>query len=164
MDVIFYVVPGLIMAVAVFMAYRVVRRWLQIRGAWNSGLTAEGRCLRVYATVGGGHGDTSVRTALRHVYEFITRDGRVIRFEEEGGPGTIVEGDYVTVHYTDGRQVVATAQPPSRVKHAVATFGILAFLGVVVLFCAGFVVTYIQVFGPYSDFLFSGGSGTSMTP
>jgi hypothetical protein len=164
MDVIFYVVPGLIMAVAVFMAYRVVRRWLQIRGAWNSGLTAEGRCLRAYATVGGGHGDTSVRTALHHVYEFITRDGRVIRFEEEGGPGTIVEGDYVTVYYADGRQVVATAQPPSRAKHAAATFGILAFLGVVVVFCAGFVVTYIQIFAPYSDFLFSVDSGTSVAP
>ncbi|MEU0249710.1 hypothetical protein ABZ192_36435 [Streptomyces sp. NPDC006235] len=164
MDVIFYVVPGLIMAVAVFMAYRVVRRWLQIRGAWNSGLTAEGRCLRAYATVGGGHGHTAVSTALHHVYEFITRDGRVIRFEEEGGPGTIVEGDYVTVYYSDGRQVVATAQPPSRAKHTVATFGILTFLGVIVVFCAGFVVTYVQIFGPYGDFLFSGGSGTSLTP
>jgi hypothetical protein len=164
MDVIFYVVPGLIMAVAVFMAYRVVRRWFQIRGAWNSGLTAEGRCLRVYTTVGGGHGDTAVRTALRHVYEFITRDGRVIRFEEEGGPGTIVEGDYVTVYYADRGQVVATAQPPSRTKHAVAAFGILAFLGVVVVFCAGFIVTYVQVFAPYGDFLFSGGSGTSPAP
>ncbi|MEU0388592.1 hypothetical protein [Streptomyces chartreusis] len=165
MDVVFYVVPGLIMAVAIFMAYRVVRRWLQIRGAWNSGLTAEGRCLRAYATVSGGHGDSSVRTALHHVYEFITRDGRVIRFEEEGGPGTIVEGDYVTVYYTDGRQVVATAQAPSRVRQAMTAVGMLAFLGVVVVFCAGFVAAYSQIIGPYGDLVFSvDDSGTSVVP
>ncbi|MET9814105.1 hypothetical protein [Streptomyces sp. NPDC006355] len=164
MHVIFYVVPGLIMALAVFMAYRVLRRWLQIRGAWNSGLTAEARCLRTFTTVSGGHGDTSVRTALHHVYEFITHDGRVIRFEEDGGPATTVEGDYVMVHYTDGHQVVATAQPPSPVRQAMTTVGILAFLGVVVVFCAGFVAVYSQTFGPYGDFVFSVDSETSVTP
>ncbi|MFC9679315.1 hypothetical protein [Streptomyces sp. NPDC056948] len=164
MDVIFYVAPGLIMALALFMAYRVVRRWLQIRGAWNSGLTAEGRCLRAYTTVSGGHGDTSVRTTLRHVYEFIALDGRVIRFEEDGGPGTTLDGDYVTVYYTAGRQVVATAQAPSRAKHAMAVVGILAFLGVVVVFCAGFVVTYAQIFAPYSDFVFGGSGDATVMP
>ncbi|MFF5983561.1 hypothetical protein ACFY78_32440 [Streptomyces olindensis] len=164
MHLIFYVVPGLIMALAVFMAYRVLRRWLQIRGAWNSGLTAEARCLRAFTMVSGGHGDTSVRTTLHHIYEFITHDGRVIRFEEDGGPATTVEGDYVTVHYTDGRQVVATAQPPSRVRQAMTTVGILAFLGVVVVFCAGFVTAYSQTFGPYGDFVFSVDSETSVTP
>ncbi|MFD5127205.1 hypothetical protein [Streptomyces olindensis] len=164
MHLIFYVVPGLITALAVFMAYRVVRRWLQIRGAWNSGLTAEARCLRAFTAVSGGHGDTSVRTTLHHVYEFIAHDGRVIRFEEEGGPATTVEGDYVTVHYTDGRQVVATAQPPSRVRQAMTTVGILAFLGVVVVFCAGFVTAYGQTFGPYGDSVFSVDSGTSVAP
>ncbi|MFD5234171.1 hypothetical protein ACFWJ5_37775 [Streptomyces qaidamensis] len=164
MDVIFYVVPGLIMTLAAFMAYRVVRRWLQIRGAWNSGLTAEGRCLRTCTTVGGGHGDTSARTTLHHVYEFIAHDGRVIRFEEDGGPATTVEGDYVTVYYTDGRQVVATAQAPSRAKQAVGAIGILAFLGVVVVFCAGFVAAYGQTFGEDGDVVFSVDSGTSVTP
>jgi hypothetical protein len=164
MDVVFYVVPGLITAVAVFMAYRVVRRWLQIRGAWNSGLTAEGRCLRTYTTVGGGRGDTSVRTTLHHVYEFIAHDGRVIRFEEDGGRATTVEGDYVTVYYTDGRQVVATAQAPSRVRLAVGAVGILAFLGVIVVFCAGFTAVYGQVFGSYGDIVFSVDGGTSVAP
>ncbi|MFJ8590865.1 hypothetical protein [Streptomyces sp. NPDC093598] len=164
MDVIFYVVPGLIMARALFMAHRVVRRWLQIRGAWNSGLTAEGRCLRTFTTVSGGHGDTSVRTTLHHVYEFIAHDGRVIRFEEDGGPATTLEGDYVTVYYADGRQVVATAQAPSRAKQAVSAIGILAFLGVVVVFCAGFVAAYSQTFGSYGDFVFSVDSQTSVAP
>ncbi|MFJ7332692.1 hypothetical protein ACIQU3_30070 [Streptomyces sp. NPDC101110] len=164
MDVVFYVVPGLIMALALFMAGRVVRRWLQIRGAWNSGLTAEGRCLRTFTTVGGGHGGTAVRTTLHHVYEFIARDGRVIRFEEDGGPATTVEGDYVTVYYTDGRQVVATAQAPSRAKQAVSAVGMLAFLGVVVVFCAGFIAAYGQAFGEYGDVVFSVDSQTSVTP
>jgi hypothetical protein len=145
MDVVLYAVPGLIMAGAFFMAYRVLRRWLQMRGAWNSGLTAEARCLRAFTTTHGGGHDTSVHTTLHHVYEFITHDGRVIRFEEEDGPGTIIEGDYVTVHYTDGPQVVATAHAPSRGRHAAATIGILAFLGVIVVFCVGFMVTYAEM-------------------
>ncbi|KAB1142694.1 hypothetical protein F7R91_28280 [Streptomyces luteolifulvus] len=146
MDLLFYVVPSLMIAIAVFAAYRVVRRWLQIRGAWNSGLTAEGRCLRAYTTTHGGSNNSSVRTTLHHVYEFTARDGRAVRFEEEDGPGTIVEGDFVTVYYTEGREVVATALPPRRGKQAAATFGILAFLGVFVAFCIGFMIQYAVVF------------------
>ncbi|MFH0519644.1 hypothetical protein ACHBTE_21050 [Streptomyces sp. M41] len=145
MDVIFYVVPSLIMAVALFMAYRVVRRSLQLRSAWNSGLTAQGRCLRMYTTTHGGGHDSHVRTTLHHVYEFATHDGRLVRFEEEDGPGTTVEGDIVTVYYADGAEVVATAHRPSRGRQAVTSFGMLAFLGVVVVFCIGFIVTYAQV-------------------
>jgi hypothetical protein len=70
MEAMLYVVPVLIMAGAVFAAYRVGHRWLQIRSAWNSGLTAEARCLRAYTTVTGGRNNTSVRTTLHHVYEF----------------------------------------------------------------------------------------------
>lgn len=147
MDTMFYLVPGLIMAVTLFAAYRVVRRWLQIRSAWNSGLTAEARCLRAYTTVSGGQGDTSVRTTLHHVYEFTARDGRAVRFEEEGGPGTIVDGDFVTVYYKEGSEVVATAHAPRRVKQAAATFGTLVFLGVIVAFCVGFIVSYASAVG-----------------
>ncbi|MFI1563121.1 DUF3592 domain-containing protein [Streptomyces sp. NPDC020490] len=146
MDVLLYLVPGLIMGLALFMAYRVTRRWLQVRGAWNSGLTAEGRCLRTFTTTHGGGHDSSVRTTLHHVYEFTARDGRRIRFEEEGGPATRLEGDFVTVYYTDGPQVAATAHEPARAKQAAATFGILAFLGVVVVFCVVFMVTYTEAF------------------
>ncbi|MGW5661781.1 hypothetical protein ACWEWG_17015 [Streptomyces sp. NPDC003758] len=145
MDAMLYVVPVLIMAAAGFLGYRVVYRWLQIRSAWNSGLTAEGRCLKAYTTVHGGRNDTSVRTALHHVYEFTTRDGVGIRFEEEGGPGTTVEGDIVTVHYAEGRTgVVATARPPRRGRQAMATAGILGFLCGIVVFCVGF-MTMIAV-------------------
>lgn len=144
MDVFFYVIPGLIMTVALFMAYRVVRRSLQMHSAWNSGLTAQARCLRSYTTVSGGGGDTSVHTTQHHVYEFTARDGRLVRFEEEGGPGTTVEGDVVTVYYAEGARVVATAHAPGQVKQVAGALGMLVFLGVVVVFCVGFMVSYTE--------------------
>ncbi|MDO0914684.1 hypothetical protein QQM39_28795 [Streptomyces sp. DT2A-34] len=146
MDFFFYAVPGLILAVVLFGGYRVVRRSLQIRRAWNSGLTAEARCLRMFTTTHGGGNDTSVSTTLHHVYEFTARDGRLVRFEEEGGPATTIEGDIVTVHYAEGHEVVATAKSPGRAGLAASTIAILAFLGVIAVFCVGFMVTYSQVF------------------
>ena len=145
MDVLFYLFPALVIAGALFAAYRVLRRWLQIRSAWNSGLTAEARCLRVYTTTSGGGGETRVRTTLHHVYEFTTRDGQVVRFEEEDGPGTTVEGDIVTVHHSAGPEIVATAHAPGNARHAAAAFGTLALLGVVVVFCVGFMVTFAEM-------------------
>ncbi|MFF8671959.1 hypothetical protein [Streptomyces sp. NPDC015242] len=155
MDVILYVVPGLAMALAVWMACRAVRCWWRIRGAWGSGLTAEARCLGAYPAGRGG---------LHHVYEFITHDGRVITFEEGGGPGTTAEGDYVTVHYTAGRRIVATAQAPSRARRAMTAVGLLAFLGVVALFCAGFLAVYGEASGPYGDLVSGVDPGTSVAP
>ncbi|MEU5341294.1 hypothetical protein AB0H18_10745 [Streptomyces sp. NPDC020766] len=151
MNFMFYAVPGLIMAVAVFVAARVIRRSLELRRAWNSGLTAEARCLRTYTKTSGGSGDSSVHTTLHHVYEFTARDGRTIRFEEEGGPGTTVEGDIVVVHYAEGEMVKATAQAPGHVRNTASTAGILVFLAVVVVFCAGFMVTYTEAFGDDSS-------------
>lgn len=146
MDLMFYAVPGLIMAAALGLAYRVVYRSLQVRGAWNSGLTAEARCLRAFTTVSGGRGDTSVRTTMHHVYEFTTGDGRLVRFEEEDGPATVVEGDHITVHYAEGRRgVVATARRPAPARLAAGTLGILAFLAVVLIFCVGFMVTFARM-------------------
>ncbi|WP_369169619.1 DUF3592 domain-containing protein [Streptomyces sp. R28] len=145
MDLFFYALPSLMLALVLFGAYRVVRRSLQIRSAWNSGLTAEARCLRMFTTTHGGGRDTSVHTRLHHVYEFTARDGRVVRFEEEDGPATTVEGDFVTVHYAEGHEVVATAKAPGRAKLAASTVAILAFLGVVAVFCVGFIATYNQM-------------------
>ncbi|KMS66853.1 hypothetical protein ACM01_44840 [Streptomyces viridochromogenes] len=171
MDFLFYLVPSLILAVVLFGAFRVVRRSLQVRSAWNSGLTAEGRCLRMFTTTHGGSGDSSVSTTLHHVYEFTARDGRTVRFEEEDGPATVLEGDFVTVYYAEGADVVATAKTPRRGKLAASTVAALAFLGVVAVFCVGFMVTYSQM----SDgFGFDGGvddttdtvvvDGVTMTP
>ncbi|MDX2526708.1 DUF3592 domain-containing protein [Streptomyces europaeiscabiei] len=144
MDVFFYLIPVVMMTFIGFMAYRVLIRWLRIRSAWNSGLTAEARCLKAFTTVSEGMGEHSrVRTTIHHVYEFRTHDGQAIRFEEEDGPMTTVEGDFVTVYYTDGPHVVATAHAPGqRVKQAAAGLGLLAFLGVAFAFCVFFMVTF----------------------
>jgi hypothetical protein len=171
MDLLFYLVPSLILAVVLFGAYRVVRRSLQIRSAWSSGLTAEGRCLRMFTTTHGGSGDTSVSTRLHHVYEFTARDGRTVRFEEEDGPATILEGDFVTVYYAEGRDVVATAKAPRRARLAASTGAILAFLGVAAVFCVGFMVTYNQMSDGFGFGEDTGGTsdtivvdGVTMTP
>jgi hypothetical protein len=153
MDFVFYAVPGLIIAVAVLMAVTVVRRAWQVGQNWNSGLTAEARCLRTYTTTSGGGGDSAVHTTLHHVYEFTTRDGREIRFEEKNGPGTTLEGDIVTVHYTAEHPDRATAHAPARGRALAGTVGILVFLSVIVVFCVGFMVTYTEVFadGPFAS-------------
>ncbi len=172
MDFFFYAVPGLILAVVLFGAYRIVHRALRLRRAWNSGLTAEARCLRMFTTTHGGSGDSSVSTTLHHVYEFTARDGRVIRFEEEGGPATTLEGDFVTVHYAEGPEIVATAKAPSRAGLAAATIGFLAFFGVVAVFCVGFMVTYSHLSDAFDFGEGSGGDtvdtvvidGVTMTP
>jgi len=140
------------MAVALLMAAAVIRRSLRLRSNWNSGLTAEARCLRTYTTTSGGSGDSMVSTTLHHVYEFTTREGRAVRFEESNGPSTIVQGDIVTVHYTAGRPERATAHAPAPVKAMAGTIGILVFLSVIVVSCVGFMVTYTETFGADSPF------------
>lgn len=159
MDFMFYAGPTFIIAIAVLMAAFVIRRVLRMRRAWNSGLTAEARCLRTYTTTSGGSGDSSVHTTLHHVYEFVARDGRTVRFDEPHGPGTVIEGDYVTVFYSEGEQINATAHRPSPVRHGLALAGILGFLSVVVVFCVGFMVTYSQVFEPFGDAFFGTDDG-----
>ncbi|MBZ3901006.1 MULTISPECIES: DUF3592 domain-containing protein [Streptomyces] len=146
MDVFFYLIPLVMMAFIGFMAYRVLSSWLRIRRAWNSGLTAEARCLRAFTTVSTGMGDrSSVHTTIHHVYEFTTHDGRPVRFEEEDGPMTTVEGDFVTVHYTAGPDVVATAHGRDQgFKQGAAGVGILTLLGVAFAFCVFFMVTFHQ--------------------
>ncbi|NEC85714.1 DUF3592 domain-containing protein [Streptomyces sp. SID12501] len=163
MDVMFYGVPTLIIVMTVLMAAFVIRRVLRMRRAWNSGLTAEARCIRTYTTTSGGSGDSSVSTSLHHVYEFVARDGRTVRFEEPHGPGTVIEGDYVTVFYSEGERINATAHRPSPVRHGLALAGILGFLGVMVVFCVGFMVTYSQIFEPIGDMFFGDDSGYSST-
>ncbi|MFF1451663.1 DUF3592 domain-containing protein [Streptomyces sp. NPDC058274] len=145
MDAFFYVVPSLMIAMVLLAAARVVRRSLRLRSAWNSGLTAEARCLRTYTTTRGG-GDSAVRTTLHHVYEFTTREGRPVRMEEAGGPSTVIEGDIVTVHYTAEHPELATAHAPARGKMAAGTVGLLVFFAVFIAFCVGFMVTYHQTF------------------
>ncbi|GGW36170.1 hypothetical protein GCM10010503_10040 [Streptomyces lucensis JCM 4490] len=146
MELLFYVVPCLMIAGFGSAAYLLVRRARRISRTWRHGLTAEGRCLRMYTTTSGGGGDTSVRTAVHHVYEFTTRDGRTQRFEEEDGPATVIEGDFVTVRYLPEQPQRATALPPAQGSLAVGTGFGLAFIGVCVAFCTVFIVVAHEIF------------------
>jgi hypothetical protein len=150
MEAFFYVVPLLMIGLVSFAAFTVIRRARDVSSAWNSGLTAEARCLRTYTTTSGG-GDTSVSTTLHHVYEFATREGRVVRFDETGGPGTTIEGDFVTVHYAADRPERATAKAPAPGKLAVGTGCLLAFFAVIILFCLGFMAVAHAMFDITGD-------------
>nr|WSY54645.1 DUF3592 domain-containing protein [Streptomyces sp. NBC_00886] len=152
MEALFYVVPLLMIAVVLFAAVSVLRRSRQVSSAWSSGLTAEARCLRTYTTTSGG-GDTMVSTSLHHVYEFTTREGRTVRFEERNGPGTTLEGDIVTVHYAADHPERATAHAPSRGKLAAGTGCLLVFFGVFIAFCIVFMVVAHELFTVAGDFL-----------
>ncbi|MFD4875824.1 DUF3592 domain-containing protein [Streptomyces sp. NPDC058420] len=152
MEALFYVIPLLMITLAVFGVVNVVRRSRRVSSAWNSGLTAEGRCLRTYTTTSGG-GDTMVSTTLHHVYEFTTREGRTVRFEEPNGPGTVLEGDIVTVHYTADHPEQATAHAPARGKLVAGTGCVLVFLGVFIAFCVGFMLVVHEMFTVADDFL-----------
>ncbi|MGW2419201.1 DUF3592 domain-containing protein [Streptomyces sp. NPDC001709] len=139
-EMFFYAIPTLMIAGFGSALFRLVRRARRIGRAWAHGLTAEARCLRTFTKTSGGGGDTSVRTTLHHVYEFTTREGRTVRFEEEGGAATVMEGDFVTVRYLPEQPERATARPPAPAKLAVGTgFGV-AFLGVGIAFCVGFMI------------------------
>jgi hypothetical protein len=148
----FYVVPLLIIGIVSFAAFTVIRRARDVSSAWSSGLTAEARCLRTYTTTSGG-GDSSVHTTLHHVYEFATREGRVVRFDETDGPGTTLEGDIVTVHYVADRPDRATAKAPAPGKLAAGTGCLLAFFAVMVLFCLGFMAVAHAMFDGTDEML-----------
>ncbi|MBT2490021.1 hypothetical protein J7E96_16145 [Streptomyces sp. ISL-96] len=153
MDFMFYAVPALIAAVAVLMAAKTVVSLLRLREAWRSGLTAEARCLRTYTTTRSG-GDSGSRTTLHHVYEFTVPGGAApVRFEETNGPGTIVEGDIVPVHYPAGCPDRATAQPPSSAVRATAgAVFVVVFCAVMVAFCVFFAMSYATMSDLWSDF------------
>ncbi|MFQ6145019.1 DUF3592 domain-containing protein [Streptomyces sp. SID10815] len=154
MEALFYAVPVLMIAFAVLGLVSVARRARRVRGAWDSGLTAEARCLRTYTTTSGGGADTSVSTTLHHVYEFRTREGRGVRFEETGGPGTVLEGDVVTVHYRAERPEEATAHTPARRGRLAAEQGcVFAFLGVFIALCLTFMAVAHMIFSATDDFM-----------
>ncbi|MEU2283262.1 DUF3592 domain-containing protein [Streptomyces sp. NPDC013178] len=152
MEALFLAVPSIMIAGLLVAAFTVVRRSRSVTRAWGSGLTAEARCLRSYTTTSGG-GDHRVSTTLHHVYEFTTRDGRAVRFEEANGPGTTVEGDIVTVHYTADRPDRATARRPARGRLFVESGFLLLFISVGLAFCVVFMVTSHLVFTESEPFM-----------
>ncbi|WP_328537120.1 DUF3592 domain-containing protein [Streptomyces sp. NBC_00344] len=143
----FYAVPAFIAMVALLIACRTVIATLRLRAAWRSGLTAEARCLRTYTTTSRDSDSGHRTTTLHHVYEFTPAGGQPVRFEESGGPGTRLEGDFVTVHYPADRPERATALPPSTAARSMlGALFVIVFCAVMVVFCVVFVTTYIKVF------------------
>ncbi|MEU5767485.1 DUF3592 domain-containing protein [Streptomyces asoensis] len=143
MEAFFCAVPAVMIAGLLCGAAGLVRRARRTARAWRGGLVAQARCLRSYTTVGGG-GDTVVGTTLHHVYEFTTREGRAVRFEEANGPATTLEGDVVTVHYAAGRPEEATARVPARGR-------LLAESGFLLLFlCAGIALCVLFMTGVHA--------------
>ncbi|GGW20442.1 DUF3592 domain-containing protein [Streptomyces capoamus] len=142
----FYVVPAVMLAGFASAAFLLVRRARRISRTWAHGLTAQARCLRMFTTTSGGGGDTSVHTTVHHVYEFTTREGRTVRFEEEDGPATVLEGDVVTVRYLPELPQRATARPPARAGLFAGTGAGLVFLGVAGAFCVAFMVAAHTMF------------------
>ncbi|RPF33771.1 DUF3592 domain-containing protein [Streptomyces sp. TLI_185] len=164
MDVFFYLVPSLMIAIALTALIGLMRRARRIHSAWNSGLTAEARCLNTYTTTSGGGGDTSVSTTLHHVYEFTTREGRAVRFEESNGPRTIVTGDIVTVRYVAEHPEQATARPPQPGRLLAEQGCMLAFFGVFIAFCVFFMLAFnLMSDGFDSPFGFGDGDGVDDT-
>ncbi|MFJ9346820.1 DUF3592 domain-containing protein [Streptomyces sp. NPDC101237] len=135
----FYIIPGIFVVLGVLGLVKTLRRSRQISRTWRYGRTAEARCLRIYATTSGG-GETPVSTTRHHVLEFTTAEGRVVRIDETGGLRTVVEGDFVTVHYLPEAPERATAQPPARGKLALGTGCSVVFFAVFIGFAVAFMV------------------------
>ncbi|MCC3770508.1 DUF3592 domain-containing protein [Streptomyces sp. UNOC14_S4] len=156
-DIFFLALPGLLAAGGIAGMVYVVVRMRRLRAAWKSGITAEGRCVGAYVVTtthghGHGHGGGAGHSTWHHVHEFTTPEGEVRRFEEAGGPRTVVTGDRVVVRYPEGRPDRATAIPPT--EQARTLFGtgcVLAFLTLFVLGALGFMGVYLVVFRPAAD-------------
>ena len=152
MEAFFYIIPGIFVIVGVLGVVGTLRRSSEISRAWRHGRTAEARCLRSYTTTSGGGGDTAVTTTLHHVYEFTTAEGRTVRIDERNGRSTVVEGDFVTVHYLPEHPEKATAQPPAQGRLAVGTGCMVAFFVVFIVFALVFMGTAHFIFSAADGF------------
>ncbi|MFC5719900.1 DUF3592 domain-containing protein [Streptomyces gamaensis] len=152
-DVFFLALPGVLAIGGIAGMVWVLLRMRRLRAAWRSGITADGRCVSAYVvTTTHGHGGGPSHSTWHHVHEFATPEGEVRRFEEAGGPRTVVAGDRVVVRYPQGRPDQATAIPPSDQGKALFGTGCaLAFLTVFVLGALGFMGLYLTVFKPAAD-------------
>jgi hypothetical protein len=107
--------------------YAVVRRTLQRRAAWESGLTAPGRVVRAWQTT--QMVNNVARRVQWHEYDYTTQDGRAVRFKEGGGPRDRGAGDEVLVYYTADEPERATASAPQPGKDTASMVFGLVILG-----------------------------------
>ncbi|MEU6275428.1 DUF3592 domain-containing protein [Streptomyces populi] len=125
-------------------AVRKVRRRTR---AQRYGLRTEGRCIRIETVrrYGGGHAPSTQRYYL---FEYVTHDGRQVRFEDMA-PNTTMPGDVFTVSYLPEDPEGATVALPGD-RTAQRQLGcFLAFLGfvlVIALVVAGVMAGVLSLF------------------
>lgn len=143
MGAMFLVIPVIFMGVALYMIGRRIVRLRRLLGIWRQGEQAEGRCLRTYETHRrSDNGSTS--TTIHHVFEFTTRSGQQVRFEESGGSARVVQGDFVTVTYLPLTPERATAKPRKEGKEYAAAAAEIAFFVVFFSFSLFFLKTSLS--------------------
>lgn len=134
MDALFNISMAGLLGFMVFTAVALVRRTRQRRSAWESGLTAQARVVRAWATA--QVVNNVARRVQWHEYDFTAHDGRAVRFKEAGGPAERGTGDVVRVYYAPQEPERATATEPQPGKDTAGMVVWLLVLGA----CAVFLV------------------------
>ncbi|WP_225831879.1 DUF3592 domain-containing protein [Streptomyces sp. NK08204] len=125
----------LMLVIIVVAAVGLVRRTRQRRAAWESGLTAQARVVRAWATT--QMVNNVARRVQWHEYDYTTADGRAVRFKESGGPRDRGEGDLALVYYAPNepdRATAAAPQPGKDMASTVVWLVVLAAAAVIVLY------------------------------
>ncbi|MEU0435201.1 DUF3592 domain-containing protein [Streptomyces sp. NPDC006290] len=148
---VFVAVTSLFVLAPIAMAVTAVNRVRWRTRAQRNGLRTEGRCIRVETVRRSGGGRPS--SLRRHyLFEFVTRDGRQVRFED-AAPDTTIPGDLFTVSYLPERPDKATVALPGdrRAQRE---------LGCLLVFLAFFLTTSLVIAGVGIGVLslFAGGS------
>ncbi|GGV71374.1 hypothetical protein GCM10010277_83240 [Streptomyces longisporoflavus] len=140
MDFVFHILFPLLIALMLWAAQTIVRRTRQRRMAWESGLTAQARVVRAWATV--QMVNNVARRIQWHEYDFTTADGLAVRFKESGGPASREPGDATLVYYTGDEPDKATASEPQPAKDMFGTVLGLGILGVGVIILTKVMIQY----------------------
>lgn len=131
MDSYFDIVMPLLIALLVWGGYALVRRTRERRAAWESGLTAQARVVRAWATT--QMVNNVARRVQWHEYDYTTEGGVAIRFKESGGPRDRESGEQVLVYYTQVDPEKATASEPQPGKDTAGMVFGLFFIGAAVI-------------------------------
>ncbi|MES5823513.1 DUF3592 domain-containing protein [Streptomyces sp. RG80] len=131
MDSYFDIVMPLLIALLVWGGYALVRRTRERRAAWESGLTAQARVVRAWATT--QMVNNVARRVQWHEYDYTTEGGVAIRFKESGGPRDRESGEQVLVYYTPVDPEKATASEPQPGKDTAGMVFGLFFIGAAVI-------------------------------
>ncbi|MEU5688323.1 hypothetical protein DEJ48_38440 [Streptomyces venezuelae] len=140
MDFVFHVFFPLLIVLALWAAYAIVRRTRERRAAWESGLTAQARVVRAWITV--QMVNNVARRIQWHEYDFTTTNGMAVRFKESGGPPSREAGDETLVYYAGDEPDKATASEPGPGKDMFRTVLGLGVLGVGIIICTNMMIQY----------------------